>query len=147
VLVLAKLQQQIELFSKQRVVVFEPEAEERKRFDRRTAADDHLRAPSRQQIDRREVLEDAHRVLRAQHRDGAGQPDALRARRGGAENHRWRGIEKLPAMVFTDAEDVQSCLVSVLDLLDELPETLGGIHGQAVLVECGGEAVNPNFHR
>jgi len=49
--------------------------------------------------------------------------------------------------MFTDTERVQPDLVGVLDLLHQLSEPLGRIHGAAVLVEGGGEAVDPDLHR
>jgi hypothetical protein len=146
-LVLANVQQRIELLGKQRVVVLQPESEEAECFDRRAAADDHLRASARQEIQRGEVLKRPHRVLSAEHGNRAGQTNALRACRGGAENHRRGGIEQLAAMVFADAEGVQPDLVGVFDLLNQLPQTLRRIHSTAVLVECGGETVDPDLHR
>jgi hypothetical protein len=145
-LMLPNRQQQIEFLSKEGVIVLQPESEERERFDGRTTADDHLRASSRQEIQRGEVLKDAHRVLSAQHGDRAGQTDALRACRCGSENHRRRGIEKLPAMVFTNTKRVQPYLVGVFDLLDELSQTVRRIHCSAVLVERGRETVDANLH-
>src|SRR5258705_1687629 len=143
----ANVQQQIELLGKECIVVLEPEAEEREGLDGRAAADDHLRAAPRQQIERGEVLKRAHRVLRAQHGDRAGQPDALRPCRRSAKDDRGRGIQKLATMMFADPERVQPDLVGVFDLLHELSQPLRRVDGAAVLVEGGGETVNPNLHR
>ena len=63
----AQLEQQLELLGEQRVVVGELVAEERERLDERAAARHDLGAPAREQVERRELLEDAHRVVRAEH--------------------------------------------------------------------------------
>src|SRR5712692_317887 len=79
-LVLANLQKQIEFLGEERVVVLQPEAEERKRFDGRAAADDHFRASLRQQIERGELLKYAYRVCGTQNGDSAGETDPVRRR-------------------------------------------------------------------
>ena len=48
--------------------------------------------------------------------------------------------------MFADTKRVESDLVGVLDLLDQLPQPVGRIHRTAVLVEGGGEAVDSNLH-
>src|SRR6266853_3818086 len=103
VLVLANLQKQIKFFGEERVVVLQSKAEERKRFDGRTPAHNHLRSSLREQIERREALKDANRVGGTQHRDGAREADAVRSRRGCCEDDGRSGIKELPAVVFTDA--------------------------------------------
>jgi hypothetical protein len=50
-------------------------------------------------------------------------------------------------MMFADAERVHPDLVGVFDLLHELSQPLRRIHGEAVLVEGGGNTVDPNLHR
>ena len=121
-LVLADLQEQIELLGKERVVVLQPEAEQRKGLDGRAAADDHLRPALRQQIEGGELLKHPHRVGGAQDRDGAGETDALGSGRRRAENDRRGGIEELPAVVFADAKDVQADLIGVFDLFDQVAQ-------------------------
>ena len=79
VLVVTDLQQQLQLFREQRIVIFELEAKERERFDERAAARDDFGAPVRDQVERGEFLEDPDRVSSAEHGDRAGQPDALRS--------------------------------------------------------------------
>ena len=65
-LVGAQHQQEVQLLSEQRVVVLEVVAEQRERLDRGAATDDHLRSPFGDQVNGRELLEQAHRVRRAQ---------------------------------------------------------------------------------
>ena len=67
----ADVQKQIEFLGEERIVVLELQAEERKCFDERAAPGDDLCPPLREQIERCEFLEDAHRVGGAQHGDGA----------------------------------------------------------------------------
>ena len=124
VLVVPDLEKQVELLREERVVVLEPQTEQRERVDERTAADDHLRAALRKQVERGELLEDTHRIGRAQHRHGARQPDALGARRRRGEDHRRGGVEELLAMVLADPEHIEPDLVGVLDLLDQVAQAL-----------------------
>ena len=50
-------------------------------------------------------------------------------------------------MVLADAKGVEPDLVRVLDLLDEVPQTVLRAHGQTAVVERGGEAVNADLHQ
>src|SRR6266850_5294117 len=147
VLVLANLQKQIEFFGEERIVVLQSKAEERKRFDGRPPAYDHLRASLRQQIERGEALKYPHRIGSAQNRDSAGETDAMCSRRRCAENDGRRGIEELTTMVFTDAKDIQAHLIGVFDLLDQVSQTVLRAHGKTAVVESGGEAVNSDLHQ
>src|SRR5262245_195921 len=146
VFVLADLQEQLEFLREQRVVILEIESEQRKGLDRRPASDHHLGPAARQQIERGEFLEQAHRVGGAQDRHRAAEAYTPGARRGRAEDHRGRGIEELPAMVLADSERVQADLIGALDLSDEIAQPIGGADGPAVLGERGGEAIDSDFH-
>jgi len=86
VLVLAQRQQQIELLGEQLVVVVEIEPEQREGFDERSTAGHDLGATLGDQIERRELLKDTHRIIRAEHRDGAREPDPRGPRRSGGEH-------------------------------------------------------------
>src|SRR2546425_11035722 len=146
-LVLADRQQQLELLLEEGVVVLQPESEERKRLDGRPTANDHLRAAAREQIEGGEVLKGANRVLGAQHGDRAGQTNALRPCRGGAENDGRSRIQELAAVMFTNAERVQADLVGMFDLLDQLSQTIRRIQRATVLVERRRETINTHLHR
>src|SRR5439155_11417050 len=146
VLVLANLEQQLELFSEQRVVVIEVEAEQRKRLDRRASADHHFGPAARQQVERCEFLEQTNRVNGAQHRHRTREPDGLRARRGRTENNGRGGIEELAAVVLPNAKRIQPQLIGVLDLLDQIAQTVGCADRAAVLGERCREAVDTDFH-
>ena len=119
---LAQLQQQIELLGEQLVVVVEVVAEQRERLDERAAAGHDLRATAREQVERGEVLEDAHGVVGAQDRDRARQADVLCAGRGGRQRHGRRGDGEVGAVVLADAEDVEADLIGQLDLLEEVAQ-------------------------
>ena len=123
-LAVAQLQQQLELLGEELVVVVEVVAEERERLDERAAPGHDLGAPAREQVERREVLEDAHRVVGAEHGDRARQPDALRALGGGAEHDGGRRDGEVGPVVLADAEDVEPDLVGELDLLDQVAQPL-----------------------
>jgi hypothetical protein len=145
-LVLADLQEQIEFLGEQRVVILQPETKERKRLDGRTAAHDHFRASSRQQIERCEALKYPYRVGGAQNRDSAGETDTVRSCRRCSENDRGSGIEELPTVMFPDAKAVQARLIGVYDLFDKLLQTVLRPYSKTRVIESGREAVNPYLH-
>src|SRR2546430_15220434 len=126
VLALADLEQKVELLREERVVVVELESEQRKGLYEGAAADDHLRAAARNEIERRELLEQPHRIGRTEDRHRARQADALGACRSGSEDHCGSRVEELLAMVFTDAEHVQPDLIGVLDLVEQIVQTIRG---------------------
>ena len=146
VLVVADLEQQVELLGEQLVVVFEPVSEQWERVDERPAANHDLRAALRQQIERGEVLKDPHRIRRAEDGYSAGETNPTRSRRGGGENHCRGGIEEVLAMMLADAEHIQPDLVGVLDLLNEVAQALRGTQRSAGLVVCRGETVDSQLH-
>ena len=73
-------EQQLELLGEQLVVVVEVVAEQREGLDERAAPGHDLGPAAGEQVERREVLEDADGIVRAEDADRARQPDALRAR-------------------------------------------------------------------
>ena len=68
--VVSNLDEEIEFLGEEFVVVLERLAEERKRLDERTAADEQLGPPRGDEVERREVLERPDRVGRAEDDDG-----------------------------------------------------------------------------
>jgi hypothetical protein len=117
---LAQPQQQLELLGEQLLVGVEVVAEQRERLDKRTAPGHDLGAPVRDEVERGEVLEDAHGIVGAQHRDRAGQADVPRARGGGSQRDGRRRDGVVGAVVLADAEDVEADLVGQHDLLEEV---------------------------
>ena len=67
--------------AKSDVVVFQLEAEEREGLDEGAAAGHDLGAAADDQVERREFLEDAHRIGGAEDGDGAGQADMFSSAR------------------------------------------------------------------
>jgi hypothetical protein len=144
----ADLQQQLELLAEQGVVVGEVEAEQREGLGEGPAADHEVDPPLRDEVQRRELLEDAHRVRRAQHRHRTAEPDALGAGGRRGEDDRRCGVVVLAAVVLADAEGVQPDSVRKRDLLQEVLHPLrradhvaGGRVGDG-----GDEAVDAKMH-
>src|SRR5437899_6999046 len=127
-------------------VVLEVEAEQRKRLDGRASADHHFGPAARQQVEGCEFLEQTNRVNGAQHRHRTREPDGLRARRGRTEDDGRGGIEELAAVVLPNAKRIQPELIGVLDLLDQIAQTVGCADRAAVLGERCREAVDTDFH-
>jgi len=124
VLVVADLEQQLQFFGEQRIVVLEPVPEERERIDKGSPPDDHFGASVRQQIESGKVLEHPHRVCGAENGDGAGESDSLRASGRGGKDDGGSGIKKVLAVMLANAEHVESSLIGVLDLGDEIVQAL-----------------------
>ena len=76
-----------------------------------------------------EVLEDAHRVVGAEHGDRARQPDALGARGDRREHDGRRGDREVGPVMLADAEDVEPDLLGELGLLEQVAQALGREHG------------------
>ena len=138
----AQCEQQAELLGEQLVVVVEVVAEERERLDERATAGHDLRSPVREQVDRRELLKDAHGIVGAEDADRARQTDPGRPRRDGGEGHSRRGDDEVRPVVLADAEDVEAHLLRKLGFLQQLSHALGRA-GVAELREC----VGADLHR
>ena len=134
VLVVANREQEAELLFEEVVVVLEAEPEERIRFHERAASGHDFRPALREEIERGELLKHAHGIGRAQHRDGTRQPNAFRARGGGAQDDGGRGIEEVAPVVFADAERVEADGVRAFDLFDQVAEVLRRIDTVAGVV-------------
>src|SRR5206468_785393 len=107
VLVVADLEEQVEVLGKQRVVVLEPEAEQRKRVDERATADHHLRAAPGEEVEGGEALKHPYRIDGTQNGDGTRETDALGSRRRRRENHGRGGVEVVTTVVLADSEHIQ----------------------------------------
>ena len=97
--------------------------------------------PPEMRSTRRELLEDANGIVRAEDADRARQPDPARPRRRGGEHDRGRRDDEVGTVVLTDAEDVEPDLLGELDLLEQLRH--------APLRACCpelGERVDAQFH-
>ena len=115
--IVTDFKQQIELFGEKRVVVFQAQPEEGICFYEGTATRNDFCAAVGNEVKGCEFLEDANRIGRAQHGNGAREPDVLRARCCGRKNHDRRRVEELCAMMLTDAKDIEPDLIGELNLL------------------------------
>src|SRR6478735_6059409 len=71
----ADAQEEVELLGEQRVVVGKFQPEQRKAFGERAAADDQVDPALGDQVERRELLEEAHRIAGAEDGHGAVEAD------------------------------------------------------------------------
>ena len=118
------MKQEIELLREQRVVIVEVQAEQREGLDERAAPRHDLGAAARDEIEGGELLIDAHRIVRRQHRDGARQANALGARGRRGQRHRRRRHRIIRPMMFAEPEHIEADPVGKLDLLQNVGEAL-----------------------
>jgi len=121
-----EVQKQVELLDEELVVVGEVVAEERERLDERAASGHDLGAAAREQVEGGELLEHAHRIVRAEHADRACDPNTRRPLGDRSERERRRGDGEVGAMVLADTEDVEPDLVRERRLLDQVAQALRG---------------------
>ena len=122
--VFAQREEEIEFFGEEVVVIFEFEAEEREGLDEGAAAGDDFGATVRDEIEGSEVLEDADGVGGAENGDGGGEANGCGAGGGSGEDDGGSGVEVLGAMMFAEAEDVETDLVGQLDLFEQMRNAL-----------------------
>ena len=146
--VLAEGEEEVEFFGEEVVVVFELEAEEGEGLDEGAAAGDDLGAAVGDEVEGGEVLEDADGVGGAEDGDGRGEADVCGAGGGGGEDDGGSGVEVLDAVMFAEAEGVQTDLVGELDLFEEVGDAL--LRGDGVARDGVGnqrcEAVDADLH-
>jgi hypothetical protein len=135
-------EQDIQLFGEERVVIPRIQPEERKRLDERSTPDDKLRTPPGEQIQRGELLEDAHRVGRGKHRDRAGQANRLRQGCGAGQDHGGRAVEILRTVMFAEAEVVETGLIGGDDLFNQVGHPVYWSDGG----RDGGKTVDSDLH-
>ena len=120
----AQLQEQVELFGEEVVVVLEVVAEEREGFDEGAASGHDLGAAARKQVDGGESLEHADGIVGAQDADGTGEADIPGAHGGRAQHHRRRRDGIIGAVMLAHAENIQPDLIGEFDLLNQVPQPL-----------------------
>ena len=146
---LAHLEQKVELFCEEGIVVVEVVAEQRERFDERATAGHDFRPPARQKVEARKLLIDAHRIVGREHRDGARQADALRPRGPGRKHDGRRRDCIVGPVMLADPEHVEADAVGELHLLHEVGEGLvdsGGLSRPGIAPGLD-EGVDAEFHR
>lgn len=92
------------------------------------------------------MLKDTDRVGGAQHRDGARQANATGACSRGAQNDRRRRIQVLLTVVLADPKDIETDLVSVRNLFDQVAQPLCRGYSTAALVVRRRETVDADLH-
>src|SRR5581483_10347883 len=106
-----QLREESELFLEQDLVLRERKSEERERFGERAAPENDFSASIGRCIERREPLEYANWIVRAQDGHSRAESNALRASGDRGEKHFGCGDREIGAMVFADADEVRSNLI------------------------------------
>jgi hypothetical protein len=143
-LLLHELGPQSQLLLEEHVVVLEGEAEQGEGLGEGAASQDHLGATAGERVDGREALVGAHRVVGAEHRDGARETDALGAGGDPGEQGLRGGDRIVVAVVLADGEDVDPRLISDHALLEHAAQRLGVAHALALPIDHDvAEGVDP----
>lgn len=87
-----------------------------------------ISAPLGQKVERRELLENAHRIVRAEHGDSAGEFDGVGCLRHRGQHHSGRRDSEVRPMMLADSEDVQPDLVGNGRLFHQMSKVDTGIH-------------------
>jgi hypothetical protein len=148
VLALVELDQQIEFFGEQRVVILQRIAEQREGFDEGAAPGHDLGPAAGQIVERGKLLVDADRIVGGQDRDRARQADRIGAQRRCGQRHRRRGHRIVGTVMLAQPEEVEAELVGELDLLDEVLQPLlraDDLAGDRVLADVA-ECIEAEFH-
>ena len=129
---IADLQQQLESVIEVLVVALEVLSEEREGLQVSAATGGDFRPSLADQVQRREVLEDADRIGAGEHRDGAGQADVLGLCCSGRKNDRRGRHREVLAVVLAHAEDIQPGLVRHAGPFKDVAHARCGVHRLAV---------------
>ena len=119
---LQQLGEQRQLVLEELLVARQVVAEERIRLGKRSAAENDLGAPARDGIERREPLEHAHGIVRAQHGDRRAEQDAPRPAGNRREHDLRRRDREVAPVVLADAERVQAELIGQNGFVDDVAE-------------------------
>ncbi len=121
---LAELEQEVQLLGEELVIVLGIVAEERIGLDEGAATDDDLGSALGDEVEGGEVLEDADWIVGAEDGDSGGEADVPGTSGCGCEQHGGRRGDVLFAVVFADAVDIDSDAIGELDLLEQLADSL-----------------------
>ncbi|EGE58611.1 hypothetical protein RHECNPAF_2940051 [Rhizobium etli CNPAF512] len=105
---LVELEQEIELFDEQCVIIPEIVAKERIGIDERAAADHQFGPSAGDEIEGGKLLEHAHRIGRTDDGNSACQPDSPGPRSRCRQDHCRSRIERVLAVMLTHAEDIEA---------------------------------------
>jgi hypothetical protein len=70
----------------------------------------------------------------------------VRSYRRRSQNDRRGGIKVLPTVVFADSKHVQADLIGMLDLFDQVAQTIRRVDDKAGVVVCRRETIDANLH-
>jgi hypothetical protein len=119
--------EQIEFFNEKLVVVFESETKERVGFYERAAGRHDLSAAMRDQVERREFLEDGYRIGGTENGDGAGESDCFGAGGSDGQDYSRGRIDELGPVMFSDTENIETNFVGEFNFFQKmLHARLGG---------------------
>jgi hypothetical protein len=112
--------EQVQLLGKQRIVVLQVVAEQRKRFDERAAARHDFGPAPGEQVHVGKVLEHPHGIVGTEHGDGAGEPDGFGPDGRRRQHHRRRRDDEVGPVVLPDGKYVEPELVREFDLFQQV---------------------------
>ena len=92
------------------------------------AADDEVDPALGDQIEGRELLEEAHGVACAEDGHGAVEADRGRPGCGGCQEDRRGGVHEIVAVVFADAVGIEADLVGAIDFFEQVFHALDRAH-------------------
>ena len=123
---LADFEQLRELFLEQVVIIGQFIAKEREALDEGAAARHDLGTTVGNQVEGRKLLPDADRIFRAQHGYGGRKADGLGTGGGGGKDGYRGGGDKVGAVVFAQAIEIQTDLFGQFDFFEQVPDPFGG---------------------
>jgi hypothetical protein len=124
VVVVAELEEQVELLAERGVVVGEVDAEDVEGFGEGAAAGDDLGAAVAEQVEGGVVLVDPDRVQHREDGHAAGKPNPAGAGGGGGQHDGWGRDGEVEGVVLAEGEDVQAAPVGEGGVPDDLVDAL-----------------------
>ncbi|MNE25965.1 hypothetical protein D3C80_1193130 [compost metagenome] len=121
---LIQLQQQLQIFGEQLLVVLQIISEQREGLDKSPASVNNFRPSAGQQIQCREVLEDPHRVSGAEHSGRTGQFDPFGHLGNRSKHNRHRRDDKVQPVMLPDTKDVEAGFIRKLGCRNDLLQPL-----------------------
>ena len=109
-----ELQEQVELFREQLILVRQVVTEQREGLGEYAATGDHLGTSARKKVDGGEVLEHPYRVCRTQNRHRAGQPNPRRHLCDRGQHDGRGGDREIEPVMLADGEHGEAGLVGQL---------------------------------
>src|ERR1700741_4445580 len=145
----SNLQQQFQLACEERIVVGKIETEQRKRFNERTAPDNHFGTAAGSKVNRRELLEHTNRGVCAQNGNRPRETNALGPHCRCSQNRLGSEIEKLCPVMLPDTKYIESDSVRKSDFVEKKLQPISGaeILARERIRHRRHKAINSDFHR